>query len=772
MYSRKTKKKQQDRVALYARVSSEMQVEEGVSIEAQLAEMREFALNREWKIASEFVDGGVSGRTFERPGMQTLLTTIRQGSIDIVLVHELSRLSRTSVSETFAIFDILGDAGIGFASVKEPMFDLSTPTGRLMLSMISAMNQYYVDMLIMHTKKSKRHRARQGLYNSSIAPYGYRPTENPRQPPEIYLKEVEAIRLIFEHYATGNYSFQNLADLLNDRTFRTRQGNRFSKDTIADMIRNPFYAGHVVYKEGKRGEVGEVFDGQHEPIISHELWERCRQVRHSKRYTSKETSSKERPYLLGKLARCHICNRSLRSQTTGSGPFYREMSYSRGYDDCPHSRKGARATSVHAQMTAIVNLLKLPDDWQQEIDSTLGDSDETRALHQRRNRLKMERRRLKEAYIRGDFEEDVDIYRRELARIRRELEQVPNESDLAQIQHAAVMIGSMHDVWADATEEEQRDLLKLILHEADVDVINNRLVWFKPRAPFVPLFRRIPILQERRLGQFTPIWPPVFSPLLSYPALSPVTHIREDAPALPFLATWPWTVKEGVRITKPLSTVLKERRKLGYSGGRCVEAPHEGVPSQQLDTRKWPCTTLETLSLEQILTLPPDTMAFVTTPLQVQGPAHREQLVSQMYELLAPQGCWHFVDLMPSSVPAHWLFQYFTGLWEQVADRYWDSHTLYNALRKSGFHVVQRERMFYQAVSQRTALRIARRRPTILAALPDKHYAAGLARLEEMVEKTGGEILIGSEVALVDVQAIKGKPWIGRKGEGKSRKRK
>jgi site-specific DNA recombinase len=93
MYSRNAAKPQ-ERVALYARVSSQMQVEDGISIAAQLAEMREFAVKRNWAVTAEFVDAGLSGQTLERQGLQSMLSAVRAGSIDVVLVHELSRLSR------------------------------------------------------------------------------------------------------------------------------------------------------------------------------------------------------------------------------------------------------------------------------------------------------------------------------------------------------------------------------------------------------------------------------------------------------------------------------------------------------------------------------------------------------------------------------------------------------------------------------------------------------------------------------------------------------
>ena len=306
------------RVAVYARVSTDMQAEDGLSIAAQLAEIREFAATRQWTVVTEFVDAGISGQTLDRPGLQGMLSAAEQGAFDIVMVHELSRLSRSSVYETFAIFERLGRAGVGFASVKDPDFDLSNPTGRLLLAMIAAINQYYIDILRMHTKKAKREQAREGLYNSSITPYGYALSGSARTAPVVVPAEAEVVRFMFERYVTGRYSFADIADMVNDRGWRTRAQRRFSKDTVTDMLRNPFYAGKVVYKAGQRQrDVGEVFPGQHEALISEEIWDASVRVRQRHQYRSRSLQAVARPYLLSQLAHCHLCGRSLR--TAGCG---------------------------------------------------------------------------------------------------------------------------------------------------------------------------------------------------------------------------------------------------------------------------------------------------------------------------------------------------------------------------------------------------------------------------------------------------------------------
>jgi len=201
------------RVALYARVSTDMQVEGGLSIPAQLSEMKEFMAKRPgWTVAAEFVDPGLSGSTMRRPALQAMLQAVEQGKVDIVLVHELSRLSR-SIFDSFRIFEDLGRKNVGFASVNDPDFDFSSPQGRFFLTMISAMNQYYLDLLKQHTAKGKRERARQGLYNASITPYGYEHVGDAKTPPAIVETEAAAVRELKEETGYTPDSIRFLAPI-------------------------------------------------------------------------------------------------------------------------------------------------------------------------------------------------------------------------------------------------------------------------------------------------------------------------------------------------------------------------------------------------------------------------------------------------------------------------------------------------------------------------------------------------------------------------------
>ncbi len=746
-----------ERVAAYARVSTEMQAEEGLSITAQLNEIREYATARSWTVVSEFVDAGISGQTLDRPGLQNMLTAAEQGAFDVVIVHELSRLSRSSVYDTFSIFDRLGRCKVGFASVKEPEFDLSSPTGRFMLTMIAAINQYYIDILRMHTKKAKRERAREGLYNASVCPYGYAFGDSARVAPVVAPAEAEAVRFMFERYVTGRFSFAEIADMVNDRGWRTRAGRRFSKDTVTDMLRNPFYAGKVIYKAGQRARgVGEVFQGQHEALISEEMWDASVRVRQRHQHRSRILSTVSRPYLLSQLARCHLCGRNLRAQASDTGGYYREMSYDRGYDDCPNARLGTRIEPLHTQIGAILRLLQLPPDWQAELAQMIGEGDKVATLANQRERLMAARRRLIEGFVRGDFAENEDIYRRELERLRRELEGLPSEEDLEQVKQAAVLLDSLSEVWDDAEVGDQRDLTQLMLRDARVDVAQGRLQLIYPTAPFVPLFRKIPLLAEREMGSFVPVWLPDTAEALTIPSLPPLMAALEEPVALPFLPAWPWPANPSARISPALSDVLRGRRQGAHEGGAVVAVPRAGVPDLVVDPRKWPDVTLRRLTLPEALALPAGSLACLDTPLAMASQAEFVELLPQVYALLEPGGYWRFVDLMPPAMPAHWVFTYFPDAWVYVRDTLWTSYKFSTALREAGFGVKLREHSFYQPISLAAAHAIAQQRPGLLASLSDDAYQKGLARLAAEAAGRGAATLIGSEFTLVEVLAVKG----------------
>ena len=88
----------EQRVAIYARVSSQEQAVEGVSIEARVAALRAYARSQNWEVVDEYIDGGYSGGTDERPALKRLLTDASQHRFNIIAVCKLDRFFAISGS--------------------------------------------------------------------------------------------------------------------------------------------------------------------------------------------------------------------------------------------------------------------------------------------------------------------------------------------------------------------------------------------------------------------------------------------------------------------------------------------------------------------------------------------------------------------------------------------------------------------------------------------------------------------------------------------------
>ena len=261
------------RIVGYVRVSTEEQVD-GHSLDAQRREIARYAEQRELTLVGIYADEGVSAHTDrieKRPQLSALLADASRGLFDAVVVHTIDRWARNIRVQTEAL-QRLGGAGVGFVSLTESI-DFSTPSGKLMLTMIGGFSEFFSDQLAVHVVKSQRQRADTGLPIGPI-PFGYVPGE-PGEAPVVEPEEGEAVREAFAARAAGQ-SNGAIAATLNRRGFRTRKGHLFTAHALKDLFNCRFYTGVVTFR-------GEEFSGQHEALIASELFERVQARRAPRR---------------------------------------------------------------------------------------------------------------------------------------------------------------------------------------------------------------------------------------------------------------------------------------------------------------------------------------------------------------------------------------------------------------------------------------------------------------------------------------------------------
>jgi Recombinase/Recombinase zinc beta ribbon domain len=169
---------------------------------------------------------------------------------------------------------------------------------------------------------------------------------------------------------------------LNEQGFLTAKNRMFNKDSVRDMLCNPYFAGKIRYRGmsvrpkgvSYRSTPPQVSEGQHEPIISQELWDRCQALRASRRVVPKPGQKAARVHLLQSLAVCAHCGRRLRVQTPKNYPtYYREDSHLRGYYDCPYSGQSIHADNLDEQVAALIQSLKLTPTWEEDVRKLLQD---------------------------------------------------------------------------------------------------------------------------------------------------------------------------------------------------------------------------------------------------------------------------------------------------------------------------------------------------------------------------------------------------------------
>lgn len=292
-----------NKVALYVRVSTTSQLEEGYSIEEQKAKLESYCDIKDWHIYKVYTDGGFSGSTTERPALEQLIKDAQSKLFDTVLVYKLDRLSRSQKDTLYLIEDIFLKNNIEFVSLLEN-FDTSTPFGRAVIGLLSVFAQLEREQIKERMQLGKLGRAKAGKSMMwAKTSYGY---DYNKDTGSMTINEYEALAVkeIFTSYLAG-MSITKLRDKINDEYPKQPA---WSYRTIRGILANPVYCGLNQYK-------GQTFQGTHTAIISLVDFEQTQRELAKRQQTAKELSN-PRPfqakYMLSGLAQCGYCHAPLK----------------------------------------------------------------------------------------------------------------------------------------------------------------------------------------------------------------------------------------------------------------------------------------------------------------------------------------------------------------------------------------------------------------------------------------------------------------------------
>jgi len=293
------------RCAIYTRKSSDEGLEQHFnSLDAQRESCEAYVLSQAgegWTaLPAHYDDGGYSGGSMERPGLQRLLADIGRGLVDVVVVYKIDRLTR-SLADFARIVERFDAKEVSFVSVTQA-FNTTSSMGRLTLNVLLSFAQFEREVTGERIRDKIAASKAKGLWMGGLAPLGYDLPTNGSRVLEVNEAEAATIRHIFERYlALG--SVHRLLDELQRDAIRskprvsakgTASGDQpFSRGAMFHLLQNRVYVGEIVHKD-------ECYQGQHAGIVDPAMFERV-QAKLARQMTKRKTRKRSSSPLAGKL---------------------------------------------------------------------------------------------------------------------------------------------------------------------------------------------------------------------------------------------------------------------------------------------------------------------------------------------------------------------------------------------------------------------------------------------------------------------------------------
>ncbi len=354
------------RCAVYTRVSTDERLDMAFnSLDAQ----REAALayiesqkHEGWiLVADRYDDGGFSGGTMERPGLQRLLRDVEAGRIDVVVVYKVDRLSR-ALGDFARIVEIFERHDVSFVSVTQAI-NTTTSMGRLTLNILLSFAQFEREVIGERIRdKFAASRAR-GMWMGGVPPLGYDVRDRRLVANE---KEAGLVRLIFARFLQLG-SATELARELRKTGHSTkswvtqdgkhRPGKPIDKGAIYKILNNRIYLGEAVHKRVSH-------PGEHEPIVEQEIWDKAHAILEGNARRRGNLSRAQTPALLKGLIFAPGGHAMTPSHTRKVGRLYRYYvatdAIRGGHADCP-VRSVPAAEIEDAVVAQVRHLLCTPE---------------------------------------------------------------------------------------------------------------------------------------------------------------------------------------------------------------------------------------------------------------------------------------------------------------------------------------------------------------------------------------------------------------------------
>lgn len=475
------------RYAAYIRVSDEEQLK-GYSLDAQERIIRDWVRSQGGTLTKVYAERGESGTTTNRTAFQQLRIDARHHRFDAIIVHKFDRFARNRY-DALAIKSLFRyDYKLKVFSVSEPSEDSDGVIGALIEGIMECVADWYSRNLASEVRKGRKERVQQGMHNN-LPPFGYIKNTQKLLVPEP--DEVRGLLRAYTAYTTGKFSDHDIAELLNNEGYKTKQNRPFSKDTVRLMLQNQTYLGKVRYQEYQRNAdrsrnhnaPTEWYQGKHEPVIPQDLFDKVQQVR-ADRAVRRQLKPQFASYLLQGMVYCYRCCNSAPAENPfpafgrmrAQGKTRTQRYYRCRAKDFNHTcdQKGVACDIIEAQVVNALMALKPPLNWRTRITEAMAEMLGEQKLEERLAEIRETIERMDFRWDQG-FITDKSDYLEKRVRLQQELEQLmPIAED--ELERAVDILANFRHYWdsCNGDPDAQYRLIKLIVERVyvqDEDVV-------------------------------------------------------------------------------------------------------------------------------------------------------------------------------------------------------------------------------------------------------------------------------------------------------------
>jgi len=331
----------QKRAVEFFRVSTSKQAKEGFSLEAQSSLAKKYYKQENLKPIKTWSVSESASKEKDRKFFYEMIDFVKEHEVKNIIFDKIDRACR-GYKAAYLVEELMDEYDVKFHFTRDHLvIDKNSPMSIKDRFGIGVwMGKRQTDNLKIEVKKGMREREKEGLWNHK-APIGYiNIRKNGRAFVELDNHTHNHIRQVFELYATGNYSQEDLTKDLKSRI----TGRTIGKTLVEKIISNPFYYGDMLVR-------GKVISGKHKALVSKELWDDCQRIRGIRAMGQSKTDKSQVKKPLMNLLRCACCNSKITGEVKRKPSGRQYIYYHCSNVKCEQRRKNIRQEIIMEQLT-------------------------------------------------------------------------------------------------------------------------------------------------------------------------------------------------------------------------------------------------------------------------------------------------------------------------------------------------------------------------------------------------------------------------------------